>query len=485
MATEIIVPKMGQTVETCKLLEWFVKKGETVEKGEPVFSLETDKAAFDIEAPASGFLQEVFFEAGAEVPVNMIIGIIGTAAEDTSGYKPVLSAELASEDVQEQKKSPDEPHRAGILLNMSLPGKEEEMYQGEERKGVELDLMAAEQESCSASDSPREASERVFITPRAKKLAEEKGLDYTKIQGSGPEGRIKEHDVLAYLEAVPEDKLITEEVVKEEPLENGGVDEIEVQAPLAEILATSGGEPLEEAGAEIRIPVLGPRKIIAQKMLASLTQTAQLTLTMTANASDLVRVHRMLKTSGKTLNLPSITYSDLVHFAVARLLLKHRALNACFLGEEIVMPAEVHLAFAVDTPRGLLVPVIRNAHKKSLTVLATEAKNLAEQAQDGAINPDLLTGGTFTVSNLGQFGVEQFTPVLNPPQVAALGVGAIKKQPFETKYGYEFEPVLHLSLTIDHRGVDGAPGARFLQTLKTGLENFTVLLLQDVMRKND
>jgi pyruvate dehydrogenase E2 component (dihydrolipoamide acetyltransferase) len=217
------------------------------------------------------------------------------------------------------------------------------------------------------------------------------------------------------------------------------------------------------------------RKIVAERMLHSLQSTAQLTLTASADARALLAYRERLKTSTPEHGLNSVSINDLVLFAVARALLAHPDLNATFDGAAITRHRRAHLAFAVDTPRGLLVPVIRDAGALSLKALSAEAKRLIRACVDGTVAPDALNGGTFTVSNLGALGIETFTPVLNPPQVGILGVGGIALKPTQDGASVAFHPHLALSLTINHQVIDGAPAARFLQTLTRLLADIDLL----------
>jgi pyruvate dehydrogenase E2 component (dihydrolipoamide acetyltransferase) len=224
------------------------------------------------------------------------------------------------------------------------------------------------------------------------------------------------------------------------------------------------------------IPVKGIRRVIADRMLESLQTTAQLTLNATADARSIKNYRKQLKTGGEPLGLQGVTINDLILFAVSRTLPQFPGVNALYDGTNIAQYKNVHLAFAVDTPRGLVVPVIRHANNLSLRQIATESKRLATAAQSGKINPDELTGGTFTVTNLGNLGIDSFTPVLNLPQVAILGVGGINLKAVQVGQEVQFIPHLGLSLTINHQVVDGAPGAHFLQTLAHGLETIELLL---------
>ena len=223
-------------------------------------------------------------------------------------------------------------------------------------------------------------------------------------------------------------------------------------------------------------PFKGVRKVIAERMLASLQTTAQLTMTSSADARALRSLRERFKSSPEAMGLRGVSINDLVLFAVSRSLLQHPNLNALFANNEIAQHSRVHLGFAVDTPRGLLVPVLRNADQLSLRQISQESKRLAQAAIDNKSTPDDLNGGTFTVTNLGAFGVETFTPVLNPPQVAILGVGGIGLKAVEVNGGVEHIPHINLSLTINHQVVDGAPAARFLQTLAQSIAGVDLLL---------
>jgi pyruvate dehydrogenase E2 component (dihydrolipoamide acetyltransferase) len=237
---------------------------------------------------------------------------------------------------------------------------------------------------------------------------------------------------------------------------------------------TAGAAPAEE---EVTvIPVKGVRQIIAERMLASLQSTAQLTLNASADARAMLAYRQRLKGSAEELGLQKVTINDLILLAVSRILPQYPELNALFQDDEIHQYKNVHLGMAVDTRRGLMVPKIRRANSLSLRQISAEGKRLAAACLEGKINPDELSGGTFTVTNLGSLGVESFTPVLNPPEVAILGVGNINLKPVEVEGEVEFIPHLGLSLTINHQVVDGAPAARFLQALSQGLAGIELLL---------
>ncbi len=288
------------------------------------------------------------------------------------------------------------------------------------------------------------APRRLAVSPRARKRAAELSVTLAGLTGTGPGGRIIERDVLAAGAAAPA------------AAEQVGADHV--------------------VGDQV-IPVRGARRLVAERMHASLRDTAQLTMTSYADATRLLQLRAAFKTADPQFEMSDVTLNDLLLFAVARTLTEHPELNAtCRDGEgglEIVRSAAVHLAFAVDTPRVLMVPVIRDAVGLRVRELSTRAADLAERCREGSITPAELAGGTFTVSNLGSFGVESFTPILNPPQAAILGVGAVTWRPIGER---DVQQQIALSLTIDHRLIDGAPAARFLQTLCARIAELDVLL---------
>jgi pyruvate dehydrogenase E2 component (dihydrolipoamide acetyltransferase) len=315
-------------------------------------------------------------------------------------------------------------------------------------------------------------------------LAERSGLSLAEAaaalpegRGSGPGGRILERDLRQALQGRGAAK----------PRAAAPAVSAAPAMPTAPVAAPAVAQPAGDLpGPFAEIPVKGVRKIIAERMLASLAGSAQYTLHSWANAERLTAYRQRLKSSDESLGLRNITIGDLVNFAAVRTLAAHPEANAHFAAGRLLQFQRVHLGFAVDTPRGLLVPVIRNADSLSLKKLAAEAARLAQACQDGSVSPELLSGGTFTVSNLGALGVEHFTPVLNPPQVAILGVGSISLRPVagakpgeagpNASGGTAFQPHIALSLTANHQVLDGAPAARFLAELARNIENIGLLL---------
>lgn len=415
MANIVIMPKQGQSVESCIITKWHKKTGDDVKTGDLLFSYETDKAAFDYESEAEGKLLAITAQEGDDVPCLNTVCIIGNEGED-------ISALLNSP--QEKQAEPQEEKKA------------------------------AEETKASTAEIKREEDDRLFISPRAKNAAIRQGVDASEAIPTGANGRVMERDIYALSENGTAAKPAQAGVKAEAP---------ELQAPAA------ASEYTDEKLSNVR-------KVIARTMHESLSNMAQLTNNTSFNASELLEYRKKLKENGKDLGLGDITINDMILFAVSRVLMRHQSLNAHFLDDKIRTFHTVNLGIAVDTDRGLLVPTLFNADKKSLSEISKESKTLIEAARSGRIDPSLLSGGTFTVTNLGSLGVESFTPVINPPQTAILGVCAIQTRVKEAGGNLKSYPAMGLSLTYDHRAVDGAPAARFAKELATMLENFSLLI---------
>jgi pyruvate dehydrogenase E2 component (dihydrolipoamide acetyltransferase) len=467
MATALIMPKQGQSVESCAIIGWKKKVGDAVKTGEVVCEVETDKATFEVESPATGTLLAIFHEAGAQVPVLETIAAIGAPGEDVSKLRSASSAGPAA--APAAPAGPSAPAAPSAAAPTAPPAQAAQT-------AAAADLAAA--------------------SPRARALAAAKGVALDGIAGTGPGGRIIERDVLSALES----RQPLTPAAREKAASLGAADvpgagtgiggrvraeDVGAGRHAAPPAAAPGTATVAAAAARraatgrfTDIPVKGVRKLIADRMLASLATTAQLTLNASAPARQLQELRRLFKESPAELGLAGITINDLVHLAVVRTLLSHRELNATFDGATIRKYDDVHLGFAIDTPRGLMVPVIRNAHVLTLRQLAAEATRLVKGCREGGVKPDELAGGTFTITNLGALGIESFTPVLNVPQVAILGVCAIRPEPVQNGDEIVFQPRIGLSLTINHPVVDGAPGARFLQALGAAFAGLPALLAE-------
>ena len=414
MANAVLMPKAGITVESCIIGKWEKKVGDQIDEGDILFTYETDKAAFECESTAAGELLEIFFSDGEEVPCLVNVCAIGTKGEDVSALRPDGAAPAAAP-AEETTAAP----------------------------AAAAPVAAPAVETTSAAGTGK-------ISPRARNLAERAGVDGSLATPTGPDGRIIERDVR---------KLMAEGV----PAQTAAP----AAAPAA---AVAAGPEYED------VKFSGIRRAISKSMHNSLTSMAQLTHNFSFDASAILAYRKMLKESGG--ECAGITIGDLILYAVSRVLPGWPDLNAHMLDDVSIRKFNhVNLGVAVDTPRGLIVPTIMHADEKSLLEISNELKVLAAEARDGAISPDKLTGASFTVSNLGGFGVESFTPVINPPQTGILGVCTTVQRPRKGADGsIQLYPAMALSLTYDHRAIDGAPASRFVQELCKQLEHFTVLL---------
>ncbi len=441
MAKEVLLPQLGQSVESCIIIEWKKKEGDTVSKGEVICEVETDKSTLEVESTESGRVLKLLYDVGDDVPVFSPIMVVGEEGEEWNPQEskdvPISKSEDTTEDISE---------KSTVKERVSMGG--EIKIEDSDDKGFS--------EKLSREFGVRENGERVKISPRARKLAEERRIDYFRLTGSGPGGRIIERDILRALEQGYGDQGM-----------------IKTSTPRASNYSSDKGDIVRE------VEISGVRKVIAERMLSSIQQTAQYTNNTYADVSRLLNYRKRLKENRFNEALKGITIGDLVNYAVVKTLRDFPYMNSLFMDNRIVERSDINLGFAVDTPRGLYVPVVKGAERLSLLELSLETKRLAEACLNGTITPDDLDGGTFTVTNLGMFGIESFTPILNPPQVAILGICNIVPKPVyvdEPGGRVEFVPSIGLSLTLDHRVVDGAPASRFLVALRKAIENFDLLL---------
>jgi pyruvate dehydrogenase E2 component (dihydrolipoamide acetyltransferase) len=399
MAFELFVPRLGWDMEEGTFTGWLKKDGETVKEGEPVFLVESEKAEQEVESLESGILRIPADgpQPGDVLPVGTLIGYLVEPGEEApSSVKSVAAA-------------PPMPGSAGTKAAPGSTG------------------AAAVPTPAAQPREERDPAARASISPRAKRLAKELGVDWKKVRGTGREGRIVESDIRA---------------------------------------AASGAAAASEARPA---PVGRLRKRIAERVSESAHSTAPVTLTTEADATKLVSRRDELKASVSG-GAVAPTYTDLLVKLTATALEKHSLLNAYWENEQIRVLDDIHIALAVDTEEGLLAPVLRDANKKSIEQIAEESRSLAETARARKLDRDSLQGGTFTITNLGTYGIDAFTPIINLPQCAILGVGAIRLKPAVYEGQLAARHMVSLSLTFDHRIVDGAPAAAFLKTVRELIE---------------
>ncbi len=436
MAKEVFVPKLGQTMEEATLVRWLADDGAAVQEGQEILEVETDKSTFSIEANAKGFLHQGPFKPGQVVPVLTVVATIGAQSEAFAAAAPATQAHAAS--------------------------------QAAEPSGVPVTSAAAGEAS-----SP---SGRAFASPRARKLATAKGVDVAQVAPTGYGGeRVVERDVAAYLRQMPKATPLAQKVAAAAGIDlravpGTGIGGAVTKTDVERVQAPGAKESPIASPITATVPLTGIRAIIAERMAASVHTTARVTLFMEADATELVDLRERLKARVEKDWGFAPGYNDLIAKMVAAALVKFPYMNARLGANGIERLAEVNLGMAVDTERGLLVPVIRSADQKSLRRFGQEFRAATERARAGKSLPDELTGGTFTITNLGMYDVLAFTPVINLPEAAILGLGRIGLQPVVRDGQVVARQTMILSLVFDHRVVDGGPAARFLQGVKDLIE---------------
>ncbi len=456
MTSEVLVPPLGQTVDTLTLVSWYKAEGDTVTEGEPLFAVETDKATLDVEAPASGVLREVRAAAGDQVKVLAAIATIEPAISDPQSAPPRIFVSPRARRLAESKgvaldrvAAARGPGAAtgpeSAIIERDVQNYLDEMQVQSRGGAVGADLVSPlkagdlrpRPPETTAPSAPR------TVSPVAQRMAEEAGIDWRTLSGSGPRGQVTREDVLA--------------AAASRPLTGHGPAAPAESAPVG---ATPGS-----------IPLAGRRGVIAERMAASHRETAAVTLTTEVDATALVALRKQLATDGI-----AVSYNDLFLTILAKALAEHPRLNASLAGDAIVLNPQIDLGLAVDTEAGLIVPVVRGVDRKGLAQVAAETTALVERAQAGRCTPEELRGSTFTLTNLGMYGIDAFTPIINLPECAILGVGRISTQPAWVTDHVEPRERVWLSLTFDHRLVDGGPAARFLQRVAQLVEKPHLLI---------
>ncbi len=454
MAIEVYIPKFGQTVEEVTIVEWLVEEGAMVEKGDEVLRVETDKAIFSVEAPGNGNLHRGPYQSGDVLPVLSIVAVIG----DKDDQFPIPQSDSRLREERFDKNEAEVP----IEVRDTIP----ELNDGQQR---------------------------IFISPRARRLARQKHVSLDSVIPTGGGGiRIVERDILAALKRSAKLTPLARKIAESEGIE---VDEIgggkkwitkEDVTRMREKLsddAISTQKESDHCDYDI-IPIQGIRKVIFEHMAASVHTTARVTLTTELDAVELVLLKARLQDRVSEKWGFSPTYLDLIGKIVIAALKKYPYMNTRLEQDNLEVYRTVNLGIAVDTERGLIVPVVHNAEKLSLRQFGQKVRELAAAARAGNISPDLLRGGTFTISNLGAFEIDAFTPVINTPEIAILGIGRIVERVVPYHNQIVIHPTMTLSLVFDHRVVDGAPAARFLQEVKHSLEDPTIWLIENLGEDN-
>ncbi len=432
MAEVIRMPRMSDTMEEGVIVGWLKKVGDSLEPGDVLAEVETDKATMELESFQEGILLYIGVEEGP-VPVNGILAVIGEEGED---YKEALAAAEGSEGAS------------------STESKEAASESKEATKTAAPEVAVATEQPAATNDNSR-----VKASPLAKKIAQDSGLDLATINGSGDNGRIVKKDVEAYLKQPSTPSAPATPAAK--PTE-------EAKGPAVAPFTFGGnGQAAEE------VPVSQMRKVIARRLGESKFSAPHFYLTIEVEMSKAMATRKQLNEIAPT----RISYNDLVVKSCAVALRQHPAINSSWLGDKIRINKEINVGVAVAVPDGLLVPVIRHADMKSLSQINVEVKELAGKAKEKRLQPDQMQGNTFTISNLGMFDIDEFTAIINPPDACILAVGSIAEKPIVKDGELAVGNIMKLTLSCDHRVVDGASGARFLQTVKSMLEDPIRLLV--------
>jgi pyruvate dehydrogenase E2 component (dihydrolipoamide acetyltransferase) len=435
VAVNVTMPKWGLTMKQGKISKWFKKEGDPVQKGEALFEVETEKITNKVEAVASGILFQIVVPIGSVVPVGTILAVIAE------------------------------------------PGEQPERIEGTQMgEVVEGEAPAA---GAMAPAEPEKPKKETFVlaTPAARRLAKELGVDLTAVEGTGPGGRVTEADVTRYHKEGPPPPRITP--LADEMARQAGID-IRTIAGTGEggkitkddvARAIQAKGQVKEAEAVRVIPFAGMRRAVADNMYASLQGTAQLTAFTEVDVTEMVRFRDQVREEYRNDENVRISFNDIIILATSRVLKRFPIMNSTLVGDEILLHPTVNMGLAVALDEGLIVPVLQDADRKGLVQIAREVRELAQKARQGSLTVDEVTGGTFTITNVSMFEVDGFTPILKPPETGILGVGRVKQKPAVHNGEICIRSLMFLSLTFDHRVVDGAPANDFLQTVARYLQN--------------
>ena len=438
MAHPILMPKPGQMTEECVLVAWHKREGDAVKKGDVLFEIETDKTNMDVEAFDEGVLLKRYVQEGEIVPVNTLCAYVGEEGEAIPDEAPLQSTSEAASSTAASTPSTSRPSVVTAAVESGPQGP------------PSVAPRTAPVEGAGAGDHIR-------ISPRASRLAVASGIDPREINGTGPEGRITERDVRAALDGAGS-AAATAGVAASAP----------AIAPLPPATSRSPLRTPFESDAEgpAPRPMSRMRRVIAERLTHSATTVPQFTVTVAVDMTRLLALRTELKSDGTAL-----TVSDFVISAAAQSLVEFPTVNSRTDGASIWERTHVHMAIAVSLPDGLVVPVIRDADRRSLTDLHARAADLAEGARSGTLRPDDMAEGTFTISNLGMFGVDEFSAIINPGESAILAVSSVVPTPIAVGDGIGIRQIMKLTLTADHRIVDGELAARFLNAIRRRLED--------------
>ncbi len=470
MATDVVMPQMGESIAEGTITKWLVKVGDRVERDQPLFEISTDKVDAEIPSPAAGALLEIKHGEGETVEVDKVVAVIGEEGEETGGAEAAAAPEEAPAAAEAEEKEPKEEEEP-----------KEEAARAEEEGGEETASGEGEEAGEAREATSEEERLRTFSSPVVRKIAEEEGVDLSEIEGTGAHGRVTKKDILAFLderqEAPAKPAAAARPAAKPAPRPapapaTGGGALLPGASPMPDFSV-----PPYREGDDVEIePMSQIRQITAAHMIYSKHMSAHVTTAFEMDLTNVVRIRERVKRKFAEANGTKLTYMPFIFKATVDAIKAHPKVNASIDGANVVFKKDVHLGMAVALDRGLIVPVIKNADRLSLIGLARTANDLADRARSKRLGPDELQGGTFTITNPGGFGTLFGTPVINQPQVAILGIGAFVKRPVVVtdaagNDAIAIRTMAYITLTYDHRLVDGADGSYFLQDVKKVLES--------------
>ena len=444
MPIPIIMPKLEMSQETALVVEWKKKEGDKVSEGDALLAVETDKVTVDVEAVASGILAGISAEVGKSVPVTTIIAYLLQPGEDASslpGQKAVV-----------EKKAEEKPAAAALVEEKSVKVTPLAARMAA-AEGVNLAQVAGSgpMGKITRADVAASVDGKQRATPAAKRIAHENGVELSQLAGSGPKGRIQAEDVETYLASAKQNAAIAEKA--------------------------AAAAPEKAAAADQVIPLKGMRRSIADRLQASYQTAPHIQFTSRVDLTQLNQTRKEMNEKAKALGSAHISVTALLVKAVAWTLMRHAFVNSSLKGEEIHLHGEANVGVAVALPDGLIVPVVKQADRKSVGEIANEVNDLSEKARAGKLSVADVNGGTFTISNLGPFGIEQFTAIINPGQTGILAVGASTQEAMVINDQVVVRPIMRMTLAVDHRVVDGAVAAHFMADLRSVLESPVLMLL--------
>ncbi|HHY70986.1 MAG TPA: 2-oxo acid dehydrogenase subunit E2 [Thermoanaerobacterales bacterium] len=441
MATIVKMPKLGTTMTEGTIVKWLKNEGDPVKQGEIYVEIQTDKVNIEDEAETSGIFKKILVQEGEVAPVGQPIAIIASADEELPEITDATEKDISTQEQEYIHHILQQQQDKTKVANQTIPDK-------------------------------------IKASPAAKRVARENQIDLSKIIATGPNGRIVEKDVISYIQenkirATPVAKKIAEEQqIDLKTIQKAPGERITKQDLLKEQIPIS-----EELTIKDTIPVIGMRKIIAEKMAHSKKVVPHIYLSLEVDMTNTIDLRQKLQAQVQNQYDAKLSYNDILIKVSATALKQNPVINSSFTQEQIILKQNINIGLAVALDDGLIVPVVKDADKKSLGVIAKETADLIQKAQDKKLLPDDYQGGTFTITNLGMYDIEKFSAIINQPETAILAVGKITKKPVVIDDKITIRPMMNLTLSCDHRAIDGAAGAKFLQNIKQILEEPMNMLL--------